>query len=343
MLYCNWISGPFVTAGFSIGVGSLLGWFAWRRIKDSSYPRTWEEVGEVSEILIYPLKSARAVRKKSAQASTCGFSCGYLEDRSFMVVTEKGAFITSRQAGTLATVVTQVEGSRLTLKAKGVDDLVVDIENDPDNKTVYEARLRGIPVAGVDCGDRAAQWLTEVLYRGETRVRLLYKGSHSRQVTSPKYFDFRNFCSRDRVYYADEGSYMVSSQSSLNDLNSRLEEPVTIENFRPNIVVRKSSPYDEDDWIYVKIGQVVLRRLKPCERCILVTVDPVTGERHPNMEPLTTLRKYRLLQDPPELAKRWARSPIFGVTMSIDKTGPIATGDKVYVARASRYSHLRGF
>ncbi|XP_068245102.1 mitochondrial amidoxime-reducing component 1-like [Palaemon carinicauda] len=326
-------------------VAGLAGWMAWRRIKDSSYPHTWEEVGEVSELLIYPLKSARAVRKNSAQATTYGLSSGYLDDRSFMVIKENGSFITSRQAGTLASIVTQVEGTRLTLRAEGVDDLVIDMEKDPDKSSVLEARLRGIPVPGVDCGDRASQWLTDVLYKGETKVRLLYKGNvlQDRQATSPKYFDFKPFKKKDRLYYADEGSYMVSSQASLDDLNSRLQEPVIIENFRPNIVVQGAKPYDEDDWIYVKIGQVVLRRLKPCERCILVTVNPLTGKRHPQMEPLTTLKKYRLLQDPPQLAKRWATSPIFGVTMSIDNTGPISVGDKVFVVRSSQHPHLRGF
>ena len=32
---------------------------------------------------------------------------------------------------------------------------------------------------------------------------------------------------------------------------------------------------------------------KPCGRCILTTIDPHTGERDPNREPLATLLKYR--------------------------------------------------
>lgn len=74
-----------------------------------------------------------------------------------------------------------------------------------------------------------------------------------------------------QVTYADTCAYMLASESSLADLNTRLAEPVTIDWFRANVVVKGSAAYDEDDWAFVRIGgegeeSVVLRRLKPCDR-----------------------------------------------------------------------------
>lgn len=66
--------------------------------------------------------------------------------------------------------------------------------------------------------------------------------------------------------YADTSSFMVASESSMKDLNGRLKEPVSMGWFRPNVVVRGARPFDEDDWAFLKIGDVVLRRVKPCER-----------------------------------------------------------------------------
>ncbi|XP_037804272.1 mitochondrial amidoxime-reducing component 1-like [Penaeus monodon] len=130
---------------------------------------------------------------------------------------------------------------------------------------------------------------------------------------------------------------MVASQSSLDDLNGRLAEPVSMGWFRPNVVVRGARPFDEDDWAFLKIGDVVLRRVKPCERCLLTTIDPSTGRRSPRKEPLNTLQQYRTPKHPPRLAKIWSKKPVFGVNMTTDTEGAVSVGDRVMIARASKH------
>lgn len=68
------------------------------------------------------------------------------------------------------------------------------------------------------------------------------------------------------MIYADVSPYHLITESSVEELNTRLEKPVKGNRFRGNIVVRGSKPYDEDDWAYVKIGEVVFRMLRPCDR-----------------------------------------------------------------------------
>lgn len=51
-----------------------------------------------------------------------------------------------------------------------------------------------------------------------------------------------------------------------------------------------SEPYAEDEYEWVKIGDVLFRLTKPCTRCALTMVDQETGEVNKNGDPLKTLR-----------------------------------------------------
>ncbi|KAK7063119.1 Mitochondrial amidoxime reducing component 2 [Halocaridina rubra] len=334
-----------IAVGVGVGVGALLaGWWAWKHYT-TPLPHTWEEIGEVSELKIFPVKSAHGIAVDKADATILGLSCGSLEDRAFAIINTRGTCLSSRHAGALATIETALKGQILTLKAKGFKDISVDIVSDLKDHTVLETRLANLRLPGVDCGDKVAEWLSQVLYNGEEKIRLIYKGDvlKNRPASNPHKYNFYQHRKSDIASYTNYCSYMIASQSSLDDLNTRLSDPVTMRNFRPNIVVEGTKAYDEDDWAYVRIGPVQLRRLRPCERCLLITVDTDTGIFHPEKEPLRTLNGYRCINDPPELAKLMVGKPIFGVLMSIDKTGSISVGDKVYVARASVHPHLRGY
>lgn len=69
-----------------------------------------------------------------------------------------------------------------------------------------------------------------------------------------------------QMYYADTTAFNVASQASLDDLNSRLVHHIKMDRFRPNIVVSGAPPFAEDNWLYLKIGKAVFRKIKPCER-----------------------------------------------------------------------------
>ena len=91
--------------------------------------------------------------------------------------------------------------------------------------------------------------------------------------------------------YPNETSFSLMNEASVNDLNERLEEPVTSQQFRLNFLVKGCNPFEEDNWEWVKIGQVIFQNIRPCNRCKLTTINPETGIKHPKMEPLVTLRK----------------------------------------------------
>lgn len=90
-------------------------------------------------------------------------------------------------------------------------------------------------------------------------------------------------------------SMHLISAPSVMDLNSRIESGyISIENFRPTIVVdeRDLKPYEEDEWDWIKVGDVIMRNVSDCPRCLLTTIDPDTGEKRADGEPLKTLRKF---------------------------------------------------
>ena len=94
-----------------------------------------------------------------------------------------------------------------------------------------------------------------------------------------------------------------------------------MERFRPNIVIRDTEAFAEDDYAHVRIGQLSFRGPKRCDRCVITTIDPVSGER--GTEPLRTLAKYRLAD-----RKVW-----FGMNLIHDDLGVLRVGDRVEVLR----------
>lgn len=60
---------------------------------------------------------------------------------------------------------------------------------------------------------------------------------------------------------------MLLNESSIADLNTRIEKPVSVLNFRPNFLVKGPAAFEEDHWKWVKIGEeVIFRCNKPCTR-----------------------------------------------------------------------------
>jgi len=95
----------------------------------------------------------------------------------------------------------------------------------------------------------------------------------------------------DVVTFADSCPFLVLSEASLADLNSRLAVPLPMNRFRPNLVVAGAAPYGEDAWTRIRIGDAVFRSAGPCARCPITTTDQATAVR--GKEPLKTLATYR--------------------------------------------------
>ena len=122
---------------------------------------------------------------------------------------------------------------------------------------------------------------------------------------------------------------MIIGQSSLDDLNSRMEIPLPMNRFRTNFVFTGGKPFEEDGWKKFKVGDVEFEAVKPCARCVITTTNQETAERlH---EPLFTLSKYR----------KFDNKVMFGMNLVSKSTGMVKVGDIIEPSNSSFFNSIR--
>lgn len=237
---------------------------------------------QLSALYRYPLKSCKPEVLQSARFDALGLA----GDRRWMLVdAATGRFLTQRALPHMSqlSVLWNASGG-VTFAAPGFAALDVALPEDSAE------HLRGVTVwrdslQVPDAGDEAADWAsafigkpTRVVYVPEARARWLPDG-------------YGNI--DDKVGFADGFPLLLIGQGSLDDLSARIGRPQEMLRFRPNLVISGAEPYAEDRWKRIRIGELELRVLKACSRCILTTIDPASGERSADREPLATLKTYR--------------------------------------------------
>lgn len=285
-------------------------------------PEKLVRVGVVSQLLVHPLKSGKALSVALAECLKTGLKFGELRDRHWMVVTEEGKMVTGRQEPRLVLMSFTCEGGEICLNGPDMEELKIPLKN-PNNK-VIDCRVFRADIQGRDCGDAASSWLTRYLSASET-YRLVHFEPH---MKARKPAESEPLFSKDEeVAYPDVAPVMLLSEASVKELSSRLDKDVTVKQFRPNIIVSDCEPFEEDSWEELQIGSVRLKRVIACGRCIFTTVDPETGVIS-RKEPLETLKSYRLC-DPSE-KHIYKSAPLFGQLLTVKKTGIFQVGDEVF-------------
>ncbi|SLN16887.1 MOSC domain protein [Aquimixticola soesokkakensis] len=269
----------------------------------------------VSQIVTYPVKSLRAQPVSEARVERRGM----VGDRRWMVVSPAGDFLTFRDVPAMAGVEAEItpEGLRLT-----ADEEVAEFET--PSGAEFEVRIWRSRVLAQDAGNVAASFLTTALGRS---ARLVYMPDAVIRPADPEY-------SRegDQVSFADGFPLLLASGGSLDALNAQLEEPMDMRRFRPNLVVEGAEPWIEDTWRRIRVGEVVFRIVKPCERCIMTTRDPDTGERTGAGEPLRSLGK---------IHRAGSGKIMFGQNMIPENEGMIRMFDAVEVLETGPSNLLR--
>jgi uncharacterized protein YcbX len=170
----------------------------------------------------------------------------------------------------------------LELSAPNYDSIRLGIQTSGAPWPVDIWKSKG--VHAIDQGEEAARWFSDWL---GTSVRLVHFADGYKRRVNEEYAVNDD----DHTGFADAYPILLISEESLQDFNSRLETPVPMNRFRPNLVVRGCEPFAEDTWNRIKVGDVELAVVKPCVRCVVTTIDKKTLEQ--SKEPLKTLGKYR--------------------------------------------------
>lgn len=232
----------------------------------------------LSSLIYYPVKSCRGHEVEAWNVERMGLE----RDRRLMVVTPEGEFLTQRQIAKLALIHPVLEDGILTLSAPNMDSIQIAVRTSGHSWPVNIWKSKG--VQAIDQGEEAVEWLSDFL---NMSVRLVHIADGYKRIVSQEYA----INADDHTGFADGYPILMISEESLQDLNSRLETPLPMNRFRPNIVVKGCKPFAEDTWNQIQIGDVKLAIVKPCARCEVTTIDKETLER--KKEPLKTLGKYR--------------------------------------------------
>lgn len=261
----------------------------------------------LTQINLYPVKSLGGLAVNEADVEPRGLR----HDRRWMLVDQKGRFLTQRALPRMALVSAGLTADGLTLAAPGMEPLQVPFEPEaPARRQTVQVWANVCEAAPV--GEQADDWFGEFL---GIPCRLVFMPDETRRPVNPKYAVGEGI-----VSFADGYPLMLLGEASLSDLNARLESPVPMDRFRPNLIVSSVPAYAEDGWTKVRIGSATFHGVKPCDRCGLITVNQETGEAA-GPEPLRTLAAYRSKD----------QKVLFGRLLIPDGAGAVHVGDAVEV------------
>jgi uncharacterized protein YcbX/ferredoxin-NADP reductase len=258
----------------------------------------------LSQINIYPVKSVGGISLSSSWVEKQGLCF----DRRFMVALSDGAMVTARKYPNMVKVSSSLLPTGIIFTYPGMAPLKLDYSSFKLQQT--PATVWKDNFAAYTTTDEADDWFSQVL---DQRVELLFTGEQSNRVREKL---------GHNVSFADGYPLLIISQGSLDELNRRSSETHSMEQFRTNLVVGSDEPFIEDSWKRIKIGEVEFEAVKPCERCILTTVDVEKGAFRESKEPLNTFSRFRANE---------RGGVFFGQNLVAKNEGMIRTGDEIEV------------
>ena len=241
--------------------------------------------GTISALYIYPVKSCAGLKTGQTTVQSTGLAF----DREWMVVDTNGHFLTQRAHPRMALIqphLTTVDGvDGLTLSAPGMNDFTLIA---PDSPVRLMVKIWRDSMPALDMGDQAVEWLSDFL---GTACRLVRFDKREHRICDPEWT--RN--KETSTHFADGFPLLVLSAAAIAHLNRRMSEAgratVDVSRFRPNIVVSDWPAHLEDEVSGLAAQDVALRFVKPCTRCAIPDIDPLTGEQTNRVNDI--LRDYR--------------------------------------------------
>jgi uncharacterized protein YcbX len=256
----------------------------------------------LTELFVYPLKGARGISLPNADVLPGGLR----HDRRFMLVDVENQFITQRSHPALALVTTTLHPAALTLGVRSGESATVPLAPEGRRRSVT---VWGDTVAAIEVDGPAGELISEHL---GVKCSLVYVPEDAERPVESPYGK-----PGDRVGFADAYPVLLATYASLLDLNQRLDVPVPMSRFRPNLVVQGGAAFDEERFGSAAVGAVTFRMPKRCARCSVTTVDQDTAAV--GKEPLRTLASYRKEQN----------QVYFAQNLIPDGSGELRVGDPV--------------
>ncbi len=232
----------------------------------------------VSELYIYPIKSLGGISVSSAPVTDRGLQ----HDRRWMLVDNNNRFLSQREIPEMALLKVAITSEGL-LVTHSTQYTQIQIPFLPETNQSGEFSLFDDTCSGQYVSSQIDEWFTGIL---QYQCRLVYMPDSSKRIVSAEYSPVEKITS-----FSDAYPFLIIGQSSLDDLNNRLEEKVPVNRFRPNIVFKGGGAYQEDRMAHFRIGDIHFNGVKLCARCNVPTIDQDTAQG--GKEPIKTLATYR--------------------------------------------------
>lgn len=269
---------------------------------------------QLSEIWIYPVKSLGGISLQESNVIHRGLE----HDRRWMLVDDEGIFLSQRTTPELALFNTEIKGDFLIIchKENPANNIKLPLNPSLQNgRENIKTMLWDDVIEAYEVDKKISDWFSIIL---KCSVRLVYMPEESHRKVEPKYAITAN----DINSFSDGFPFLIIGQSSLNDLNSRLDEVVPMKRFRPNFVFTGGEEYEEETWSEFFLGNLPFYGVKPCGRCVMITVDPEKGIIA-GKEPLLALSKYKKVEN----------NVIFGQNLIAKQEGSVSVGDVVVILK----------
>jgi uncharacterized protein len=262
---------------------------------------------QLSSIHIYPIKSLAGISLQSATVEARGLQ----HDRRWMLIDNENRFITQRAKPSLALIEITLkdEGFEIRHRVKDIAPLMLPF-------SISKGTPLDVQVWDDVC---SALWYDESGWFKEATgldCRLVYMHDDSQRLVDPRYAHQNEITS-----FSDGFPFLLVGEASLDDLNQRLETPVPMNRFRPNLVFTGGAAFEEDTFAQLTIGDVPFLAPKPCARCVFTTIDQVTGKKDLHNNPLKTLATFRT----------WNNKVMFGENLLAVHPGTVNVGDKLSI------------
>jgi len=264
---------------------------------------------KISGLFIYPVKSLGGIALTNAEVSSRGLEY----DRRWMLVDENNRFLSQREVPEMALLDVEITTNGLLVMHRLQPEEFIAVPFLFDAKEAAVCTIWDDTCLAEFVSSEIDNWFTAIL---KIKCRLVYMPLAARRQVDQHYAGSDHITS-----FADAFPFLMVGQASLDDLNSRLQQVVPMDRFRPNIVFTGGEAFQEDQMQHFTIGSLNFYGVKPCARCPVVNIDQEKGAT--GKEPLKTLSGYRKKNN----------KVYFGQNLVHDGEGMISIGDEIRIKK----------
>ncbi len=227
-----------------------------------------------------------------------------------MLIDDNNRFLSQREFAQLALMSVAIASDGLLVTYKP-DGSLLKIPFRPETDIEVDVVIWDDTCPAVLASPGADQWFSKKL---NFSCRLVYMPEGSKRGVDPRYAKQKEITS-----FSDAYPFLLVGQASLDELNTRLDDEITIDRFRPNIVFTGGIAFQEDSMASFIINLIQFYGVKRCARCVIISIDQQTAIK--NAAPAKALAKYRFQNN----------KIYFGQNLLHKGAGAISVGNEIYM------------